>query len=96
MTTVQVRFDPLSQAIEDVLSCHKALLAEHDGLEAFLGNLRSSWQGTANLNWDKMQRDWNKACEDVHGVLYNLFVALEVAHGNYTGTEKALAQMWGA
>ena len=96
MTTVKVRFDPLSQAIEDVLSCHKALGAEKEGLDSFLNNLRGTWQGSANLSWDRMQKDWNIACEDVNRVLHNLFVALEVAHGNYTGTEKALAQMWGA
>jgi WXG100 family type VII secretion target len=95
MTTVNVRFGPLAEAIDHVASSHQTLSQHKDDLDRFLTHLRGTWEGDAGQTWQQVQDDWNRAYEDVVMVLRNLHVALDAAHGNYTGAEKGLRQMWG-
>lgn len=91
---VNVHFMAISQAADDVRAAHNALVQEKEGLDQFLLKLRSTWNSAAGGNWQTTQNHWNSACDEVQMVLLNLFNALEVALGNYQGTERALEQMW--
>lgn len=95
MTTMNARFAPLAEAIEEVLATHKALTRERDDLDHFLGGLRGSWAGAASLDWNQAQADWSAAHDDVLAILDDLRAALDVALANYTSTEKGLQHMWG-
>lgn len=94
MTQFNVSPAALQQAIDDTQSCHNALVAEKEGLEAFLKNLQAEWYGSASDAWRGTQKEWNDACDEVNGILKALMIALEVAHGNYTRTSLGLEQMW--
>jgi WXG100 family type VII secretion target len=93
--TLNVNFGAMRTAAEDVRTCHNALVNEKEGLEQFLGTLRSTWGGGAAGNWQKAQSDWNNACDEVNQILLHMFNALEVALSNYTQTERHLEQLWG-
>ena len=42
---VNVHFQALAQAADDVRTAHNALVAEKDGMDQFLLKLRGTWQG---------------------------------------------------
>lgn len=95
MTSFNVDPRALQQAIDDTRTCHNALVGEKEGLEAFLRNLQADWYGSTSEAWQGVQKEWNEACDEVNGILRDLITALEVAHGNYTGTELGLERLWG-
>jgi early secretory antigenic target protein ESAT-6 len=95
MGKVKVDFHAMVQAAEDIASCHRALVAEKDDLDRFLNTLRGTWGGAASGQWNKAQQDWTGACDEVNGILWHLYQALEVALANYRQTERYLEQLWG-
>ncbi len=95
MTTLNVNFPAMSQAADDVRTCHNALVQEKEGLEQFLTKLDSTWQGTTAGSWVSARGEWYTACDEVNGILMNLYNALETALGNYQGTERYLERLWG-
>jgi ESAT-6 family protein len=92
---ITVRFAALQQATEDIGSSHGRLVAHKADMDAFLNNLRSTWEGGAGLNWQATQQRWNEAADGVHGVLRALGNAVEMAHANYTGAESNNERIWG-
>jgi WXG100 family type VII secretion target len=92
---ITVNFPAMQQAVEDVRSCHNALVREKADLDGFLATLRGTWHGTAGTDWRTTQQHWNTAADEVQAILLHLNNALEVALHNYTKTERALEQVWG-
>lgn len=95
MGEISASFQHMLAAAEDTRTCHNALVREKEGLEQFLTSLGNTWAGSAAVNWQTAQNDWNNACDEVNQILMNLYNALEVALSNYKGTEHALEQLWG-
>jgi WXG100 family type VII secretion target len=92
---LNVHFGAMSTAADAVRSTHNALVQEKEGLDTFLMKLRGTWHGGAAGNWGTVQNEWNGACDETNAILLSLFNALEIALGNYVGTEHALEQLWG-
>jgi early secretory antigenic target protein ESAT-6 len=92
---INVNFPAMRQAADDVRSCHNALVQEKEGLEQFLTRLDATWEGNAAGRWAAVRREWYDACDEVNQILLHLYNALEVALGNYQGTERYLEQLWG-
>ena len=95
MGTVNVNFAAMNQAGEDVRTCHNALVSEKEGLDSFLTTLHGTWGGGAADSWSGVHKEWNEACDQVNGILLQLYNSLEIALHNYTRTERALEQLWG-
>jgi WXG100 family type VII secretion target len=94
-TQMTIGYQAMSQACEEILSCHKALTGEKEGLESFLKNLKAEWYGGGSDNWKGVQNDWNVACEDINGILFQLFSALEIALDNYRTADVNIQRLWG-
>ncbi len=94
MSSNSVQFDALQQAIDDIRTCHNALVQEKEGLESFLKNLGAEWYGSAAGAWTNTQNSWNQACDGVNTILRQLMTSLEEAHHTFKGTEYGLEQLW--
>jgi WXG100 family type VII secretion target len=92
---ITVNFPAMLEAVANVRATHSSLVGQHADMDQFLNKLRGTWHGGAGSNWQLTQHHYNGAAEEVHTILLNLHNALEMAHSNYTRTERALEQIWG-
>jgi WXG100 family type VII secretion target len=94
MTHINVDFNSLGQAVEDVRASHARLLNHRDELDTYLNNLRGAWGGGAGMSWQQVQANWSHTADQVHQILANLHGALDVSLSNYGLTENQLTRLW--
>jgi uncharacterized protein YukE len=95
--TLTVDPKALQNLADEIFSCHTALEGYSADMDAFLGKLRAIWAGTGSEGWQKTQKDWDDVGQAIfgkHGVLYNLYWAVEDALHHYTVAEQTITQIW--
>lgn len=95
MTTINVNYAAMAQAVESIQRWHGALTSTHEDLDTFLNNLRGGWQGDAADSWKVLHANWNDSVGAAHQLLAYLGNALDTGLGNYYLTNTNIAQWFG-
>lgn len=85
--------------VEDAAARVRAVSANIDmqlnDLRGMLRPLAAEWTGAAAVNYQYQQHVWDKASEDLHGVLLRIAAVLENSHGTYVDADSQLRKLWG-
>ncbi|MET7685124.1 WXG100 family type VII secretion target [Streptomyces maremycinicus] len=91
---IHVEYNHVEQGVEDLIQQTRAIETTLDNLEAELGELKATWQGSDAQAYTDAQRDWNNAVIAMEQLLMSHATLLGEVSNNYRQTENSLTQMW--
>lgn len=91
---VHVDFHALSTGQNDFAAVYQSLQETLGDLEKQLNASLGSWTDDAKDAYVSAQAEWNKLSAHLVQVLQRLGAVIGTAHENYTGVQRANAQMW--
>jgi len=93
-TYMNIRFETLQQAQEDIGMAYAAIKATIDDLETQLNSSLAEWSGTAQSAYVAVQTQWQQALDHMNGALQQAGVHLASAHDMYLAVERQNVSIW--
>jgi early secretory antigenic target protein ESAT-6 len=92
---ILVTFGSIAEGAADVDAVANQIDQQLSDLRAYLAPLVATWEGTASIDYQALQRKWDTSLADLNVVLRQIGNSLRTANQNYTSAETTNARMWG-
>lgn len=95
MSLIQVNYGAMDAGVSSIRGTHTRLQGMFEDLQAQVGQLLPTWDGTARESWLTVQQRWNTLNNELNEALHRMGDGVNTANANFQGAERANTSGWG-